>query len=415
MVRGESCLFKLTTLKMPNDTVINGRDPRLCESNVQRHIRQREARKGRRRRRCQKISADQAATAPAAVRAEEAECAAEAKQVANLDKTCPSAPTVQVRITNAINGEEMLAGTELPCTPDLLQCILKAVTAVSQSLDSLVSPAGWASQDSPVGQSRLCLQLFQDGAQVGDALRARPGDYLELTAVKRTMTVQDDLDFAAKLTSRVLRRVLTALEGIEGGIINTTRLHEVLQMLEEPGCAEREFVVAYHTMRNLRHHCCAVRNGFRLLAVDEIAKRATLVTRELMVLSVCTCNDSWYCQSSVSAFPAGALSDVGFEIALERAFQHQLSATGNASLSAEMRSQLHLARRSIARIGGDWELFARHAPKVYGADVSEEELQGVWPLYARVASSTSAVACHGGAARRMSRYVPGRFFNGKRP
>ena len=91
-------------------------------------------------------------------------------------------------------------------------------------------------------------------------------------------------------------------------------------MLEEPGCAEREFVVAYHTMRNLRHHCCAVRNGFRLLAVDEIAKRATLVTRELMVLSICTCNDSWYCQSSVSAFPAGALSDVGFEIALVKSF-----------------------------------------------------------------------------------------------
>ena len=35
------------------------------------------------------------------------------------------------------------------------------------------------------------------------------------------------------------------------------------------------------------------------------------------------------------------------------------------------------------------------------ADVSEEELQGVWPLYARVASSLSAVVCHGGAARRM--------------
>ena len=390
---GGSCLFKFTTLNMPNVTVINGHDPRLRESKRQRHIRHRVARNGRR---CQKISADQAATAPATVRAEEAECAAEAKQVANLDKTCPSAPTVQVRITNAINGEEMLAGTELPCTPDLLQCILKAVTAVSQSPDSLVSPAGWISQDSPVGQSRLCLQLFQDGAQVGDALQARPGDYLELTAVKRTMTVQDDLDFAAKLTSRVLRRVLTALEGIEGGIINTTSLHEVLQMLEEPGCAEREFVVAYHTMRNLR------KQQFGLLAVDEIAKSATLVTSELMVLSVCTCNDSWYCQSSVSAFPAGALSDVGFEIALERAFQHQLSATGNASLSFEMRSQLNGARRSIARIGRDWELFARHAPKVYGADVSEEELQGVWPLYARVASSTSAVACHGGAARRMS-------------
>ena len=82
--------------------------------------------------------------------------------------------------------------------------------------------------------------------------------------------------------------------------------------------------------------------------------------------------------------------DVGFEIALERAFQHQLS--------AEMRSQLHLGRSSIARIGRDWELFARQAPKVYDAPVSEEELRSVWPLYSRVVGFT----------------VTGRFVDGKR-
>ena len=51
---GESCLFKFTTLKMPNVTVINGHDPKHRESKRQRHIRHRVARNGHR---CQKISA----------------------------------------------------------------------------------------------------------------------------------------------------------------------------------------------------------------------------------------------------------------------------------------------------------------------------------------------------------------------
>ena len=114
---------------------------------------------------------------------------------------------------------------------------------------------------------------------------------------------------------------------------------------------------AYDKAREVRKDCPP--------KLEELGKNAALVVREVLVLQIC-CS-------------AGSLTDVAFETALEQAFGRQLG--------PELRSQLHLARSAICRIGRDRVLFERQAPKVYGPTVTPEELNQLFPTYADCAVS----------------------------
>ena len=79
------------------------------------------------------------------------------------------------------------------------------------------------------------------------------------------------------------------------------------------------------------------------------------------------------------------MSDIGFESALEEAFQRQLG--------PELRSQLHLARSGICRLSRDRTVFERAAPKIFRSTPSAEELQA---LFAANAESANVVATTSG-------------------
>ena len=158
---------------------------------------------------------------------------------------------------------------------------------------------------------------------------------------------------AARLARLLLGKAIKELEK-EG--VDAMKLREANGNLEPPLSAERA-AQAYDKAREVRKDCPP--------KLEEVGKNAALVVREVLVLCIC-CS-------------AGSLSDVGFESALEQAFGRQLG--------PELRSQLHLARSAICRIGRDRVLFERQAPKVYGPTVTPEELNQLFPAYADCAVS----------------------------
>ena len=113
---------------------------------------------------------------------------------------------------------------------------------------------------------------------------------------------------------------------------------------------------------------CSLREDCRGSTREEYWKRISLMIRELLVLYVC------------STFTSDSLSDVAFEETLGEAFN-------NPMLGPDRRSQFHLARSAVSRIGRDWILFQRQGPKVWGPMVSEEELKQMHVAYQPVLRS----------------------------
>ncbi len=119
---------------------------------------------------------------------------------------------------------------------------------------------------------------------------------------------------------------------------------------------------------------CA-RPARRVARREELLKFAALATREVLVLSLCAAKAS--------------MSDIGFESAPEHAFDRRLG--------PELRSQLHLVRSAICRLGRDRSVFERAAPKIFKSKPSSEELQALFTAHAE---STNVVVA--GSGTRMA-------------
>ncbi len=105
---------------------------------------------------------------------------------------------------------------------------------------------------------------------------------------------------------------------------------------------------AYDLVREVRKACAP--------SWEELLKFAALATREVVVLSLCVAR--------------GSMSDIGFESALEHAFERQLG------------PELRLARSDICRLGRDRTVFERGAPRIFRSTPSPEELQALFTAYA---------------------------------
>ena len=92
------------------------------------------------------------------------------------------------------------------------------------------------------------------------------------------------------------------------------------------------------------------------------------VDREFCLVLEITCN-------------AGSMSDIGFESALEQAFERQLG--------PELRSQLNLTRSAIRRLGRDRTTFKRAAPEIFSSALASEEVQA---LFSGHGGATSSIA-----------------------
>ena len=110
-------------------------------------------------------------------------------------------------------------------------------------------------------------------------------------------------------------------------------------------------------------------------------KVAALAVREALVLEVC--------------YAAGTLSDVGFESEMEQAFRRQLG--------PQLRSQLHLARSAICRVGRDRSNFMRTALRIFNGALGDQEMNELYRAYADCALSVSAARCGPGGSGRQAR------------
>ena len=121
---------------------------------------------------------------------------------------------------------------------------------------------------------------------------------------------------------------------------------------------------AYDFVREIRKSCS--------LACEAPAKFAALAVRETLILHIC-CS-------------VGTMTDIGFENALETAFGRRLG--------PELRSQLHLARSAICRLGRDVTVFQRAAPKKFGSQLHPDDLKELFISYS---GCTDSIGVESGA------------------
>ncbi len=181
-----------------------------------------------------------------------------------------------------------------------------------------------------------------------DAMKVDQG---EDVAVAQVSAVQSGLALAVNLAHNVVLVFGQQLE--REGAPDAEKLQIALDLLQQPPLLSAQITSqAYNLVREVRKSCAP--------SCEELAKFAALATREVLVLHIC-------CTS-------GSMSDIGFETALEHAFERQLG--------PEFRSQLHLARSAICRLGRNRTVFERAAPKIFSSTLSSEESQALFTAHA---------------------------------
>ena len=141
---------------------------------------------------------------------------------------------------------------------------------------------------------------------------------------------------------------------------------------------------AYDFVQEIRKACSP--------SCQSLAKFAALAVRETLILQMC-CS-------------VGTMTDIGFEHALETAFGRQLG--------PEMRSQLHLARSAICRLGRDVTILHRAAPKIFSSPLQTDELNALFIAYAGCTDSISSACGKSRISQQAKkRLSTGRFVQGK--
>ena len=127
--------------------------------------------------------------------------------------------------------------------------------------------------------------------------------------------------------------------------------------------AAQTLAQAYDLVRDVRKNC-------RGEDCEELGKFAQLAVREVLILQMCS--------------PGGWLSDIGFENILEKVFVRQLC--------PEVRSQMHMARNAICRLGRDRMVFDRAAPKIPTSALPHVEMEALFAAYVECTNSLSQKA-----------------------
>ena len=161
---------------------------------------------------------------------------------------------------------------------------------------------------------------------------------------------------------RHLQKLMTALLGAQAhdsdsaGWVVDVCLHA--RLVEANRCTAQ----AYDRVREIRKGCSP--------ACQDLAKFAALAVRETLILQICCF--------------VGTMSDTGFECALATAFNRQIG--------PELRSQLHLARNAICRLGRDVTVFHRAAPKKFSSQLHPDELNALFIAYSGCADSIGSAS-----------------------
>lgn len=149
-------------------------------------------------------------------------------------------------------------------------------------------------------------------------------------------------------------RVEKAANELEQADVEVVMLREAHDLLTGPlPLTPQRAATAYLKAREVRKDCPP--------KLEELGKDTALVVREVLVLLIC-------CGATEQ------MSNVAFEYFLEQAFDMELG--------PELRSQLHLGRSAICRMGRDRITFERKAAKIFGKDATPEQLSQLWPAHA---------------------------------
>ncbi len=116
---------------------------------------------------------------------------------------------------------------------------------------------------------------------------------------------------------------------------------------------------------------------------EDLAKFACLAVREVLVLTICP--------------NTGPMTDVRFEQAMEGAFGREFE--------PELRSQLHLVRSALCRLGQNFRFFERAAPNIFRCSTLEPDvMHAVFQAYRR--RSTYVIAEERPPRRERLRRMP---------
>ena len=169
------------------------------------------------------------------------------------------------------------------------------------------------------------------------------------------MTLQppSPVDLAATLAQDVVARAIEQTEQQGAQCLDKLRTaYDKLRPL--PTLAPSEIADAYDL----------VTSAFTGRGADwnEARKFARLAIRETLIL--------------VIGAPAGRMSDIAFETAVQTAFRRQLEPA--------LLSEFHLARRAICQLGRRRKVFLIAAPKIFSAPLSHKQLQDLFVPYAKM-------------------------------
>ena len=283
----------------------------------------------------------------------------------------------QMPVDSSVDITALLLGLEERIRLDFRQQLSEQLAAVTTRLDAILpayarDPSQSFEADDPSqsfeAREREDVTGPADGvAEVADApvsggaepeqgtSEDAPGDTAPVAIAGGESAAQAGLIVAATLARKA---VLVARQKLEReGAPDAEKLQRALDLLQPPLSAQPA-AQAYDLVREVRKGCAP--------SCEELGKFAALAVREVLVLQICCAR--------------GSMSDIGFESALEHAFERQLG--------AELRSQLHLARAAICRLTLDRTKFDRAVPKLFGSTLSSEEVQVVFSTYAACSECT---------------------------
>lgn len=163
----------------------------------------------------------------------------------------------------------------------------------------------------------------------------------------------------AMLTALTRDKVETArvdLEEQEGTAEQLQKLTRALEIMALE-VTELNIAEAYNLLRDARKTAPQL--------CEDQCKAASMALRELLFVHICSCR--------------GAMTPIAFEYALEHAFQGQLS--------SELRSQVHLARSAICRLGASEANFRIEFQKCFATQLTSQEATALYGVYATAASS----------------------------
>ena len=214
----------------------------------------------------------------------------------------------------------------------------------------VVASAIWVDDFALPGLVTLVMHA-REALQLGiaDVLADRVSDFLRISSTQQL----EGVEVAAARAWHIVHAAARVPRNTNFGQQNIRDMTGALELLLPPLSAQN-VAMCYDRVRAVHADVSALSAGSRAMTND-----ATRAVREVLILGVC-CS-------------ANRLSDQDFDSALQEAFRRHLD--------PPLRSQMHLARTAIYRVGTRPATFSDRVPRLWSGPFSTREMYALWYAY----------------------------------